>query len=171
RTQVDRLEREARPAGEGERVPDSTLPPDRPYRVDPEWNRAVFATRTGRAAAFLAPHLRAGMRLLDCGCGPGSITADLATLVAPGQAIGIDLREDALAQGRALARERGVATLVFQKASVYQLPYADGSFDAAFACAVLQHLTAPLAALQEIRRVLKPGGVVGIVDGSSPITF
>src|SRR5215510_9308192 len=150
---------------------DQTPGSERPYRVDAEWNRAVFARRTGEVAAFLAPHLRAGMRLLDCGCGPGSITVDLAHAVAPGQAIGIDLRGDALAQGRALARERGIANLTFETASVYQLPYPDASFDAAFACAVLQHLAAPLAALKEMRRVLQPGGVIGIVDGSSPITF
>jgi ubiquinone/menaquinone biosynthesis C-methylase UbiE len=139
--------------------------------VDAEWNRAVFARRTGQVAAILAPHLRAGMRLLDCGCGPGSITVDLAQAVAPGEAVGIDLREDALAQGRALARERRIANVTFQAASVYQLPYPDGSFDAVFACAVLQHLSEPLAALKEMRRVLKPGGVIGIVDGSSTITF
>src|SRR3984893_9137583 len=120
---------------------------------------------------FLAPHLRGGMRLIDCGCGPGSITVDLAQAVAPGRAIGLDLREDALIHGRTLARERGIASVAFHAASVYRLPYADGSFDAAFACAVLQHLAAPLAALKEIRRVLKPGGVIGIVDGSSTITF
>ena len=131
----------------------------------------MFARRTGQAGAFLAPHLRAGMRLIDCGCGPGSITVDLAQAVAPGEAIGIDLREAALMQGRTLARERGIANVAFQAASIYRLPYADGSFDAAFACAVLQHLAAPLAALKEIRRVLKPGGVIGIVDGSSTITF
>ena len=79
---------------------------ERPYKTDDAWSRAVFARRTGQVAAFLAPHLRAGMRLLDCGCGPGSITVDLAQAVAPGDTIGIDLREDALAQGRALARER-----------------------------------------------------------------
>jgi SAM-dependent methyltransferase len=152
-------------------VPDPTPGRERPYRVDAEWNRAVFARRTGEVAAFLAPHLRAGMRLLDCGCGPGSITVDLARAVAPGEAIGIDLREDALAQGRALALERGIANVTFETASVYQLPYPDGSFDAAFACAVLQHLAAPLAALKEMRRVQKRGGVIGIVDGSSTITF
>jgi SAM-dependent methyltransferase len=152
-------------------VPDPTPGIERSYRVDEEWNCAVFARRTGEVARFLAPHLRAGMRLLDCGCGPGSITVDLAQAVAPGHAIGIDLREDALAQGRALARERGIPNVTFETASVYQLPYLDGSFDAAFACAVLQHLAAPLAALKEIRRVLKPGGVIGLVDGSSTITF
>ena len=144
---------------------------ERPYQIDEEWSRAVHARRTGGAGGFFAPQLRAGMRLIDCGCGPGSITVDLAQAVAPGDAIGIDLRADALTQGRTLARERGIANLAFQAASVYQLPYADDSFDAAFACAVLQHLSAPVAALREIRQVLRPGGVVGIVDGSSTITF
>jgi ubiquinone/menaquinone biosynthesis C-methylase UbiE len=154
-----------------ERVSDPRPDTERPYKTDDEWSRAVFARRTGQVAAFLAPHLRAGMRLIDCGCGPGSITVDLAQAVAPGEAIGIDRREDALTHGRTLARERGVANVTFQAASVYHLPYVDGSFDAAFACAVLQHLAAPLAALKEMRRVLKPGGVIGIVDGSSTITF
>ena len=103
--------------------------------------------------------------------GPGSITVDLARAVAPGEAIGIDLRDDALTQGRTLARERGITNVTFHAASVYQLPYADASFDAAFACAVLQHLATPLAALKELRRVLKPGRVIGIADGSSTITF
>src|SRR6516164_3503493 len=119
---------------------------ERPYQIDEEWGRAVHARRTGRAVEFLAPHLQRGMRLIDCGCGPGSITV-------------------------ALAREREIANVAFQAASVYQLPYADGSFDAAFACAVLQHLAAPLAALRELRRVLKPGGVIGVADGSSTISF
>ena len=67
---------------------------ERPYQIDDEWGRAVHASRTGRAAEFLAPHLQRGMRLIDCGCGPGSITVDLAQAVAPGIAIGIDFRED-----------------------------------------------------------------------------
>src|SRR6201997_1582388 len=125
---------------------------ERPYQIDDEWSRAVFARRTGAGAAFFLLHLRPGMRLIDCGCGPGSITVDLAQAVAPGEAIGIDLRKDALMFGRALARERGIANVAFQAASVYQLPHADGSFDAAFSCAVLQHLAAPLLALKEMRR-------------------
>ena len=109
--------------------------------------------------------------LIDCGCGPGSITVDLAQEIAPGAAIGIDLREHALTHGRELAQERGIANVAFRAASIYQLPYADASFDAAFACAILQHLAAPLAALKEIRRVLKPGGVIGIVDGSATLSL
>jgi ubiquinone/menaquinone biosynthesis C-methylase UbiE len=144
---------------------------ERPYQVDDAWSRAVFARRSGAAAAFLLQHLQPGMRLLDCGCGPGSITVDLAQAVAPGATIGIDLRAEAVTQGRQLARERGLAHVAFQVANVYQLPFPDASFDAAFAGAVLQHLAAPIEALKEIRRVLKPEGVLGIADGSAPITF
>ena len=64
-----------------------------------------------------------------------------------------------------------MANLTFQAASIYQLPFADRSFDAAFTCAVLQHLAAPLAALQEIRRVLKADGVIGVADGSARPAF
>ena len=144
---------------------------ERPYQIDDEWSRAVFARRTGAGAAFLRPHLRPGMRLIDCGCGPGSITVDLAQAITPGEVIGIDLREEALTHGRQLAHDRGVSNVTFQAANVYQLPCPDAAFDAAFACAVLQHLAAPLEALKEMRRVLKLGGVIGILDGSSTITF
>jgi ubiquinone/menaquinone biosynthesis C-methylase UbiE len=144
---------------------------ERPYHVDDEWSRAVLARRTGKVAEFLMPHLRPGMRLLDCGCGPGSITVDLAQAISPGEAIGIDVREEALTTARTLARDRGICNVTFRLASVYQLPFPDASFDAAFACALLQHLALPLEALKEMRRVLTPGGVIGIVDGSAPITF
>jgi len=144
---------------------------ERPYQIDDQWSRAVFLRRTGQVASFLAPHLRAGMRLIDRGCGPGSITIDLARIVAPGEVVGIDRRQASLSDARTFARERGVANVAFEVANVYQLPFPDRSFDAAFACALLQHLAAPLAALKEIHRVLKPGGVIGIVDGSSTITF
>jgi ubiquinone/menaquinone biosynthesis C-methylase UbiE len=152
-------------------VSDPRPGPEKAYLVDDEVDRAVFARRRGDVATFLLPHLRSGMRLIDCGCGPGSITVDLALVVAPGEAIGIDLREEALTHGRTLARDRGISNVTFQVANVYELPHPDGSFDAAFACAVVQHLGAPLEALKEMRRVLKPGGVIGIVDGSAPITF
>jgi ubiquinone/menaquinone biosynthesis C-methylase UbiE len=142
-----------------------------PYRVEEAWSRTVFGRRTGQAAEFFMPHLRPGMRLLDCGCGPGAITVDLAATLAPGDVVGIDIRADALAQARQRAHERGLTNVAFQVADVYRLPFPDATFDAAWTCAVLQHLADPITALAEIRRVLKPGGVVGILDGSSPVTF
>jgi ubiquinone/menaquinone biosynthesis C-methylase UbiE len=158
-------------ATEDGRVSHSQPGREQPYQIDDEVDRRIFARRSGEVAAFLLPHLRPGMRLIDCGCGPGSITVDLAQAVTPGETIGIDVREEALKHGRELARNRGISNVTFRVASVYQLPYPDGSFDAAFACAVIQHLATPVEALKEMRRVLKPGGVIAIVDGSAPITF
>lgn len=116
------------------------------------------------AAAFLLPSLRPGMRVLDVGCGPGSITRGLAERVAPGEVIGIDLSADTLVAARQDAAARGLGNLRYEEASVYQLPYADASFDAAYAHQVFQHLREPAKALREVLRVLKPGGLVAVRD-------
>lgn len=114
--------------------------------------------------AFILPHLKAGMRLLDVGCGPGSITLGLAQRVAPGEVVGIDINPARIAQARALAAERDVENVRFETADIYALPFEDAAFDGVFSNAVHQHLRDPLAALREQRRVLKPGGVIGIAD-------
>lgn len=116
----------------------------------------------GEAAAFLLPRLRPGMRLLDAGCGPGSITAGLARHVAPGEVVGVDAEPSVLA----IARERGagIPNLRFEQASVYDLPHAADSFDAAYAHQLLQHLADPPAALRELARVVRPGGLVAVRD-------
>jgi len=100
------------------------------------------------------------MRLLDIGCGPGSITIDLADRV--GAAVGIDASEEAITKARELSAGR--SDVRFQVADVYQLPFADESFDVVFAHQVLQHLSDPVAALVEARRVLAPGGLVAARD-------
>ncbi len=115
-------------------------------------------------AAFFLPHLRPGMRLLDVGCGPGSITAGLAEVVAPGEVVGVDLSAEVLAEAGRLAAERRLTNLRFEAASVYDLPFPAASFDAVFAHTLLEHVHDPAAALLEMRRVLRPGGVVGVRD-------
>jgi ubiquinone/menaquinone biosynthesis C-methylase UbiE len=117
--------------------------------------------RTARHhAGYLLPYLRSGMQLLDVGCGPGSITNELARLVAPGTTVGVDVRAATL-PARA---EREASAACFTIADVCRLPFADASFDAAHAHALFQHLADPLGALHELRRVLRPGGVLGIAD-------
>lgn len=118
-------------------------------------------------AGFFLPHLRPGMRLLDVGAGPGSITLDLAAVVTPGEAVGIDIDPQQVERARALAIERGLSNVRFEVADAYALPFSDASFDAVFAHAVLIHLRDPLAALREVRRVLRPGGVAGSRDVTS----
>lgn len=115
-------------------------------------------------AAFFIPRLKPGARVLDCGCGPGSITVGFAELVAPGEVIGIDLADEQLARARRLADQRRLGNIRFERADIYALPFPDSSFDAAFAHNVLEHLGDPLRALKEMRRVLRPGGVAGILD-------
>ncbi len=117
-----------------------------------------------RAAAFFLPHLQPGMTLLDCGCGPGSITVGLAEVVAPGEVVGIDIETSQVETARSHAREREVQNVRFEVGSVFELPFPDASFDAAFAHTLLQHLNQPMKALSEIHRVLKPGGIIGIKE-------
>lgn len=115
------------------------------------------------AAAFVIARIAPGMRILDIGCGPGSITRGLAELVGPtGSVVGIDNSEEAL---RIATTMSGTPTwLRFEDASVYQLQFADDLFDMAFGHQVLQHLADPVAALTELHRVLRPGGIVAMRD-------
>jgi ubiquinone/menaquinone biosynthesis C-methylase UbiE len=117
-------------------------------------------------AGFLRPHLRAGLRVLDCGCGTGTITAGLAEAVRPGEVVGIDIGDGHLEAARALATERGLSNTRFEAASIYALPFAGESFDVAFANTVLEHLADPLGAVREMRRVLRPSGLVAVRDTS-----
>jgi ubiquinone/menaquinone biosynthesis C-methylase UbiE len=129
---------------------------------DTDLQRSMVARSALKQAAFFVPHLRQGMHVLDCGSGPGSVTVDLAFLVAPGQVVGIDIGESEVERARGLASERGAANVRFETGNVYNLPFADDTFDAVFSNALFDHLSKPLDALSEMRRVLKPGGVVGI---------
>ena len=114
------------------------------------------------SAAYLIPHLAPGLAVLDVGCGPGTISADLARRVAPGPVIAVDYAPDAIAA--AVADFAGVANLTFAVGDGYALDFPDASFDVVHAHQVLQHLTDPVAALREWKRVLKPGGVLAARD-------
>jgi SAM-dependent methyltransferase len=116
------------------------------------------------AAAFLLPALRPGMRVLDVGCGPGSITRGLAERVAPGEVVGVDLSRETLETARHDASVRGLRNLRFEEASVYELGHPDGAFDVAYAHQVFQHLREREAALREMLRVVRPGGLVAVRD-------
>lgn len=111
------------------------------------------------SAAYLIPHLRAGVRLLDVGCGPGTITADFARRLSPDAVVGIDASAQVI--GEAQRDHPGVS---FATGDVYRLDFPDASFDIVHAHQVLQHLADPVAALKEMRRVTAPGGMVAVRD-------
>lgn len=125
--------------------------------------QADFMARrsAGSHAAFALPLMRPGMRLLDCGCGPGSITLDLAERLRPGGIIGIDQHAETLPQANEDAAARGL-NAAFLQASVYALPFGGAEFDGVFAHALFEHLTHPVPALREMRRVMKPGAFIAL---------
>lgn len=134
---------------------------------------ALMASRTAQShGGFFLSMLSSGMRVLDVGCGPGSVTLGIAEKVYPGQVIGAEL---SLEQTKAVdkeARTKGL-NLTFESADVYALPYADKTFDAVFMSAVVGNLQRPSKALDEIYRVLTPGGLVAVkeFDHSANIAY
>jgi ubiquinone/menaquinone biosynthesis C-methylase UbiE len=120
-------------------------------------------SRTARnSAAYLLPHLEPTDRLLDIGAGPGTITADLATLVA--EVTATETGPEELDLTRATAAERGTTNIDFVVADVHGLPFPDVTFDVTHAHQVLQHVADPVRALREMARVTKPGGIVAVRD-------
>lgn len=117
------------------------------------------------SAAYLLPHLKAGDRVLDVGCGPGTITADLAAVVGrSGRVVGVDNAPEVVEQARSNHRALGLSHLEFAVGDVMDLGYDDASFDVVHAHQVLQHLKDPVGALRELGRVTRPGGTVAVRD-------
>ncbi len=118
------------------------------------------------SAAYLLPYLTPGQRLLDVGCGPGTLTLDLATRV--GSVTALEQTADALDLARAEAERQGATDVSFEVGDVHALPFADGEFDVVHAHQVLQHVADPVQALREMRRVTRPGGIVAVRDSDYP---
>lgn len=124
---------------------------------------SAHATRTiANSAAYLSGHLAAGLDLLDVGCGPGSITAEFAARVAPGGTVlGIDYSAEVIDRAQSVFGDSGAT---FQTMDLYALDIADDSYDIAHAHQVLQHVSDPVAALREMKRVVRSGGIVAVRD-------
>lgn len=116
------------------------------------------------SATYLLPHLKPGLSVLDIGCGPGTITADLAALVAPGPVTALDQAADVLSVARGEVERRNLSNVSFATADVHRLDFPDDTFDVVHAHQVLQHVADPVAALREMRRVCAPGGIVAARD-------
>ena len=104
------------------------------------------------------------MSLLDIGCGPGTITVDLAERVAPGRVTAVELTEDALALARTEALRRSQTGIAFTVADIHRMDFPDDTFDVVHAHQVLQHVNDPVRALREMRRVCAQGGLVAARD-------
>lgn len=116
------------------------------------------------SAAYLLPHLRPGDRLLDVGCGPGTLTVDLAARLGTGEVVGVDVADDVVAEADAHARAKGATNVSFRAGDFRALDLAPGSFDVAHAHQVLQHLRDPVGALAAMAELVRPGGIVAVRD-------
>jgi ubiquinone/menaquinone biosynthesis C-methylase UbiE len=117
------------------------------------------------SAAYLLPHLAAGQHLLDVGCGPGTLTVDLARRVAPGEVVGVDTAAAVVDEARSHAVDAGVTNARFLTGDFRAVGLASRSFDVVHAHQVLQHLTDPVGALAAMRDLARPGGIVAARDG------
>ena len=105
-------------------------------------------------------YLRPGASVLDVGCGPGTITIDVARLVVPGQVVGVDWADASIQRARKTAGEAGIANVSFQAADAMGLPFGKASYDVAYSNMLLMWLPDPAGALAEQKRVVKCGGWV-----------
>ena len=113
---------------------------------------------------FLVPHLERGQRLLDVGCGAGHLSLRLARAVAPGELRGVDIEPSQIDLARAIFAAADCRNAAFQVADVVDLPFEDGSFDVVHLGGVLMHVSDTGRALAEVKRVLRPGGMVACRD-------
>lgn len=114
----------------------------------------------GTHAAHLLPFLQPGHNVLDFGCGPGAISVGLAEAVEPGELTGVDLEESQVAAARRRAASGGRHNATFLVGDVTALPFGEGTFDVAHCHAVLTHIPDTSAVLAEVKRVLRPGGIL-----------
>jgi ubiquinone/menaquinone biosynthesis C-methylase UbiE len=154
----------------GTRTPEAPTPAYTMGYSD-EFQKLLGRRNAASNAAHLLPHLKAGLRVLDFGCGPGTISMGLAKAVHPGELQGIDMEESQVEMARAAAAAGGHDNASFRTGDVTALPFEDDSFDAAHCHAVLMHVPDTRAALAEVKRVLKPGGIVSAREMIGHATF
>jgi len=107
----------------------------------------------------------AGSLVLEAGCGVGAQTVTLAARSPQADFMSVDISSDSLRRASARVQGAGLRNVTFLAADIFSLPFPDGRFDHAFVCFVLEHLARPEAALAQLRRVLRPGGTLTVIEG------
>jgi Methylase involved in ubiquinone/menaquinone biosynthesis len=113
----------------------------------------------------------AGSKVLEAGCGIGAQTVIISKNSPQAQITSIDISEDSLHKAKERAAKEGVKNVDFRVESIFDLPFEDESFDHIFVCFVLEHLKEPVEALANLRRVLKKGGTITVIEGDHGSCF
>jgi SAM-dependent methyltransferase len=106
-----------------------------------------------------------GSRVLEAACGVGAQTVILAQNSPGAEFVSVDISPESLAKAKErISRER-VTNVSFRRADIYGLPFGSETFDHAFVCYLLEHLPNPLQALKNLKRILRPGGTITVIEG------
>jgi ubiquinone/menaquinone biosynthesis C-methylase UbiE len=134
---------------------------------------SVLRSHSWRTVENSCPHLlpylnNPSLKILDVGCGPGTITVDLASRVPQGFVYAIDPSADVIEKAREHAKEKGITNVRFEVGDIFTWQDLDGveeaAFDVVHAHQVLQHLQDPLGCMKEMKRLTKPGGIIAVRD-------
>jgi SAM-dependent methyltransferase len=112
-----------------------------------------------------------GEKILEAGCGVGAQTRLLSLNNPDTMITSIDISRESIQLAEKTINENGIKNVTFQQEDLRNMSYSDGSFDHIFICFVLEHLDNPLVALTEIKRVLKPGGSITLIEGDHGSCF
>jgi SAM-dependent methyltransferase len=112
-----------------------------------------------------------GSTVLEAGCGVGAQTVTLATRSPRARFTSIDLAEESIAAAKQRTDAAGITNVEFRQADIFELPFEEQSFDHVFVCFVLEHLSRPVEALEILKRVLKPGGTITVIEGDHGSTY
>ncbi|KEO83714.1 class I SAM-dependent methyltransferase [Tumebacillus flagellatus] len=142
-----------------------SLEASRRWRFRPEWRTQLMAYM----------QLTPGMRVLEVGCGPGTFAPYLAQGLTPGGSVtGLDLDPRFVQRAQENAAREGLQDVEYVVGSAYELPFADGSFDAVTSYTGIGVLTDPQKAVAEMIRVCRPGGSISVIEavtGRTGIVF
>ena len=144
--------------------------PDYTMGFSEEFMESLRRYTAEASAAYLLPYLRPGLRVLDFGCGPGTISVGLAQAIEPGELHGVDMEESQIDLARRVAATGDRPNAFFHVGDVTALDFEDNFFDVAHCHNVLMHVPDTGAVLKEVKRVLKPGGIIAcreMISGSS----
>ena len=106
-----------------------------------------------------------GSTVLEVGCGVGAQTLTLAERSPGAEITSIDRSTESLTEAAQRLETAGVNNVALAQADLFALPYPAASFDHVFVCFVLEHLSNPAEALAVLRRLLRPGGTITVIEG------
>lgn len=106
-----------------------------------------------------------GSKILEAGCGVGAQTILLAKNSPKSQIVSIDISENSIRLAKSLVNKESIKNVEFRITDLFNLPFEDETFDHVFVCFVLEHLKDPVSALESLKRILKKGGSITVIEG------